>query len=138
MSPITGLYETKDKMFSANVLDSTLYLMLSPDSAIIYDLKIHAQIELNDTTTIRIYNVLYGNCLSKIGYGSFKIPLQFEYSDDFGGTLMAIFENNDSFILGGYSLYKPEPSEAQRIFDTWTHLLTKNIETRMWMDSQNN
>lgn len=134
VSPITGIYETQDKRLSANVLDSTIYLMLSPDSAIIYNLKIHTQLEINDTTTIRIYNVLYNKCLTKIGYCSFEVPFKFEYSDDFGGTLVAIFENDVSFILGGFAFYKPERAEIIRIFDDWTNLFTKNLQTRLWMD----
>jgi hypothetical protein len=138
LSPITGIYQTKDERISANVIDSTLYLMFSADTAVIYNLQIHSQLQINDTTTFRIYNVVYSKSLNMNGYESFDIPIRFEYKLDFGGTLIASFINNDSFMLGGFYFYKSSQNEAKKIFKNWTNLLTNNTQTRSWMKYQNN
>jgi hypothetical protein len=135
-SPITGSYESEDKKFSATVLDSTLYFMLSPDSAVIYNLKLHNQLKLTDSTTIRIYNVLYSDCLTIDGYESFEVPLKFKYSSNFGGTLIAIFENDDSFMIGGISFLKPEPATEHKIFNNLINLLNNNFQTQLLMKYQ--
>lgn len=135
MSPISGLYQTKDGSLSANVLDSTLFLMIGIDTMILYDLKVRYKIQ-DDSNTFRIYHVLFNNSLDRTGYKTFDIPLQFEYDLDFGGTLMAHFKNNDSFNFGGYLFYNQKNENSKRIFENWTDLFLGNTETKLRLNFQ--
>lgn len=134
-SPISGVYQAKDKHLSAAIIDSTLYLMIGADTAIIYNLHIHTELQ-TENNTYRIYNVVYFNSLNRSGYRSIEIPLKFEYAQDFGGTLIISFVNNDSFIFGGYSFQKARNEEGKKIFDNWSNLIMNNTETKLWYDQQ--
>jgi hypothetical protein len=135
ISPISGLYQTKDGRLSANVLDSTLFLMIGIDTMIIYDLKIHYTLQ-EDSNIFRIYHVLYYKSLNRSGYRSFEIPIRFEYDLDFGGTLMVQFKNNDSFYLGGYWFYNQRNENGNKIFDNWNNLYLGNTETKLRLNFQ--
>lgn len=136
-SPIAGIYQTKDARLSANVLDSTIYLIIGIDTAIIYDIKIHSVHHL-DSITYRVYNVLYNNSLNRNGFESFDIPLKFDYSPTHGGALTASFINDDSFMLGGYVFLRQRGEEEKKIFDSWIDLFTDNIQTRLWRNQKGN
>ena len=134
-SPISAVYQSTEDRLSATIIDSTLYLMIDLDTAIIYNLQIHTELQIEENT-YRIYNVVYSNSLNRHGYTSIEIPLEFVYSKDFGGTLIASFINNDSFTLGGYSFKRAESDRAKKIFDNWSNLILNNTQTRLWNEFQ--
>lgn len=134
-SPISAVYQSTKDHLSATIIDSTLYLMIGLDTAIIYNLQIHTELQIEENT-YRIYNVVYSNSLNRHGYTSIGIPLEFVYSKDFGGTLIASFINNDSFTLGGYSFKRAESDRAKKIFDNWSNLILNNTQTRLWNEFQ--
>lgn len=132
-SPISGIYRTNDDFLFSVITDSTLYLMKGSDTAIIYDLHKLKEFEI-EKNIYRIYNVTFQNSLTRNGFESFDFDIDFEYSSMFGGTLIAFFENNENFKLGGYSFHKQQDVEANRIFDIWQDLLINNLETRIFLD----
>lgn len=136
-SPISGVYQTKDGEISANILDSCLYLLIGIDTAIIYDLQIHSKHQY-DSITYRIYNVVYRESINRNGFESFDIPISFEYSPSHGGTLIASFINDHSFILGGYVFRRQKNEAAKKIFDNWSDFIMNNTQTRIWTDHNNN
>jgi len=127
-SPINGLYQSKDGHLSAVIMDSTLFLMIGPDSMFIYELKIHSVVEYKEDT-FRFYNVLFRKSLNRSGYELFNIPLAFEYDSLFGGVLIACFHDNNSFGIGGHYLYHQRDSNGGRIFNNWRDLYLNNRET---------
>lgn len=132
---IIGLYQTEDKKISANVLESTLFLMIGTDTMIIYDLKFHLK-EIDDNNTYRLYHVLYCNSLNRNGYRTFDMPIQIKPDISNGGTLTALFRNNDSFVFGGYYFERPNIDNYQKIFDNWNNLYLGNTETKLRLNIQ--
>lgn len=135
MSPISGDYQTKDGRLSAVVIDSSLFLMIGTDSMVIYDLKIHFESKI-DSNTYRLYKVLFNNSLTRRGYESINLPLKLEPNMELGGTLTAIFRNNDSFSFGGHYFTIQRNEKGKAIFENWGNLLIGNQETEMRLKYQ--
>lgn len=136
ISPISGSYEAKDKSMSALVLDSTLFLMFGQDSMIIYELRIYDTF-IFDTTINRVHKVLFSGSLTSWGYELFEMTTKLEPDPLYGNTLMAWFENNESFTLGGLNFYRCRPERGREIFRNWENLFLGNFETKMRLESQN-
>jgi len=128
--PISGCYKIKGQEKYAVVIDSTLYLLCGFDSMFTYDLKLNGVCKFNDTTTARLYCIVYSNSLNREGYKDMLCPLKFDFDENFGGLPVALFTNNTSLIFGGYD-FEREKDSAKFIFDKWTDLMTNNTQSKL-------
>lgn len=135
MSPISAGYQTKDGRLSAIVIDSSLFLMIGKDTMIIYDLKIDFTHQ-RDSDTYRHYKVQFSNSLNRSGYEHFELPIKLEPDFEYGGTLTALFTNNDRLSFGGYYFMKCQGNKGQEVFDNWQDLLHGNRETVLRFENQ--
>lgn len=134
-SPIGGAYLANDNRLSAIIVDSTLYMMIGVDTMIIYKLQIkydtkHLQDRSDNAVIFRTYNVVYSNSLDRDGYRNIELPFVFNHYDQgCGGTLMANFNNNDYFSLGGYRFDRLKNADTvEKMLNTWSDLLANNTD----------
>lgn len=130
IGPINGCYQTKDEILSACVIDSSLYMMKGNDTMIIYNLSLYSSVN-HSKNFLRLYNVNYYKSLSRDGFSNFDIPFKYKYDASFGGDLMALFTDDDQFIIGGYIFYRQIDESSSIIFNRYNNLLMENLDTKM-------
>jgi hypothetical protein len=125
-SSIGGIYKSKDGKISSIVYENSLALIKGTDTLISYSLTMHrTDIYLDDT--IRNYMVGFEYSLCPRGYEKFKNPFVFEYDSLLGGTLTAVFFDDDLFNIGGNILYRVDnENDARLILLNWSDLIKNN------------
>lgn len=134
--PFGGVYKMKSDTKYAVVIDSTIYIMCGFDSMFIYDMQIKQKIQFNDSILFAIFDFNFNNSIDRSGYGNIDCPLKFNTNETNGGLPLVIFENNTSFLIGGYEFARMEDS-AEAVFNKWVDLTMKNNQTQLWNLSQN-
>jgi len=134
--PYGGVYKMKTEKKYAVVIDSTVYIMCGFDSIFFYDMHIKQKIQLSDSMLFTIFHFNYNNSINKSGYENIDCPLKFNTNETNGGLPLLIFENNTSFLIGGYEFERMKDS-AEYVFHKYSYLLTNNTQTILLNMSQN-
>lgn len=124
-SPISAIYKIKNSNKYAVVLDSTMYLISGYDTSFVYTLSEILTYRKDDTTTLRGYNLKYNYSATRDGCETLECKLKLTGNPYFGGIPMALFCNDNYFILGDYEFKK---DTSKFLFDNWISLVHKEIK----------
>lgn len=139
LTPYSGVYELPNSRISAIVIDSSVCILYGLDTAYFYDLHLIEEIYLpelmNEDEKLFILGMTYSSSLTRMRYEHIECKIDFQLDKSYGNSLTAVFQGNQTAIIGGLNFNRPEENkESERIFQNYQNILTNNLQYQMMMN----